>query len=163
MSNTDVTDETTEQDTAVGTPQDVVRAYFEAGNRSDIDGVLALFAKDAVVMAEGWETTIGRDEIRSVYERTLAPSRVRRDLRVKVDDIVEGDDVAVAPGEPGELERHAGDMSRTPLVIASDSWLRARAEGSRWDDAGIGTRAWRPSGPGILVSGRIEPSASLGS
>jgi uncharacterized protein (TIGR02246 family) len=129
MSHTDVA-ETTEQDTAGGMPQDVVRAYFEAGNRSDVDGVLALFAEDAVVMAEGWETAIGRPEIRSVYERTLAPSRVRRDLRVEVDDIVEGDDVAAV------RTHSSGTVSRLEYGASVDVFYRElfvlRRSAGRW-------------------------------
>lgn len=99
MSRTDLSSEYTEDDRSPSTPEGVVRAYVAAESRSDLDGVLALFAGDAVVMGEGWETASGRAELREMFERVLAPSRFRGELRIDVDRVLEGDEFAVVQAQ----------------------------------------------------------------
>jgi uncharacterized protein (TIGR02246 family) len=79
---------------AMNTPEDVVRGYFAAFNSSDVDGIVALFADDAVVMAHEFETATGTAQIRAAFEGAFA--RVRIQETIDVDRIVERGELAVA-------------------------------------------------------------------
>jgi hypothetical protein len=67
------------------TPQEVVRAYAEAANRRDVDGVLALYAAD--VHKYRFPATLsseGRESNREKYVRNFAENP---DLRVQILDM----------------------------------------------------------------------------
>jgi uncharacterized protein (TIGR02246 family) len=49
------------------TVENTVRAYFEAFNGSNLEDLLAVFTRDAVVMADEMPTVTGRDQIRDTY------------------------------------------------------------------------------------------------
>lgn len=53
-------------------PEDITRLIVERVNAGDADGVVALYAPDAVMAFPPGETTKGRDAIRAVYEQMIA-------------------------------------------------------------------------------------------
>lgn len=114
-------------------PQEVVQAYFAAGNNSSVDAAVALFTDDAVVMAEGWETATGRTEIQSLLARVLSPTAFRRNLQVDVDDVLQSHDVAAirthSTGTMARLEYGATvDLPYRELFVlrlSGGSWLIA--------------------------------------
>ena len=61
-----------------GGPADVLEAYVDAYNARDLDGVVALFAEDAVVtdhpLAGSGSVTTGVDEIRDLEHRDMVLS-----------------------------------------------------------------------------------------
>jgi len=48
--------------------ESIVRAYFAALNRSDVDGVVALFAEDGSFLPDESPTATGREQIRRAFE-----------------------------------------------------------------------------------------------
>lgn len=74
--------------------ESTVRAYFEALNRSDVDGVVALFAEEGSLLPDESPTATGREQLRRAYERTFQAISLQRELHI--DQIREGSDVAVA-------------------------------------------------------------------
>ncbi len=78
------------------TRQDVnasVRAYFEALNGNDVEGVLDLFTDDAVAMVNDAETAIGTEQLRAVYEYGFTVFHFGR--KVHVDESMVEEDLAV--------------------------------------------------------------------
>jgi uncharacterized protein (TIGR02246 family) len=78
-----------------------VRAYFEALDRSDVDGVLAVFAEDGSFLPDESPTATGREQIRHTYEGAFQARSFQRELHI--DQIREGSDVAVALHTTGTI------------------------------------------------------------
>ena len=53
-------------------PEDLTRLFVELGNAGDAAGLAALYEPDAVVAFPPGQMTVGRDAIRSLYEKMLA-------------------------------------------------------------------------------------------
>jgi ketosteroid isomerase-like protein len=53
-------------------PEDLDRFFLERANLGDLEGVVALYDTQAVLASPSGELTIGRENIRRVYERLLA-------------------------------------------------------------------------------------------
>lgn len=53
-------------------PRDVVSAWVAAFNRADVDALTALYHHDAVNHQVALEPVVGRDAIRSMFEREFA-------------------------------------------------------------------------------------------
>ncbi|GAB6940003.1 YybH family protein [Isoptericola variabilis] len=53
-------------------PNDLGRMFVERANAGDVDGLVALYAPDAVLAFPPGETQVGRDAIRAAYARLLA-------------------------------------------------------------------------------------------
>lgn len=62
----------TEQRERAATPEDLSRLIIERVNARDLDGLVALYEPDAVLAYPPGSQTVGREAIRSVYERLLA-------------------------------------------------------------------------------------------
>jgi uncharacterized protein (TIGR02246 family) len=111
----------------MNTPEDVVRGYFAAFNSSDVDGIVALFADDAVVMAHEFETAAGSAQIRAAFESALGACI---EEAIDVDRIVERGELAVAQthstGTLTVLESGATiELSYRELFVlrrSSDGW-----------------------------------------
>lgn len=54
-------------------PEDLTRLFVELANAGDADGLAALYEPDAVVAFPPGQMTVGRDAIRELYEKMLAP------------------------------------------------------------------------------------------
>jgi limonene-1,2-epoxide hydrolase len=54
------------------TPREVVRAWVEAFNRAEVDGLAALYAEDAINHQVVTEPVVGRAAIRAMFAREFA-------------------------------------------------------------------------------------------
>jgi uncharacterized protein (TIGR02246 family) len=72
--------------------ESTVRAYFEALNRSDIDGVVSVFAEDGSLMSDERETVTGHAQLRRTFEGFFKIFSFQRELHV--DHIREGAEMA---------------------------------------------------------------------
>lgn len=52
-------------------------AYIARVNERDLEGVVALFSPDAIVLAAGGQRLQGADEIRAIYAETVLPAEPR--------------------------------------------------------------------------------------
>jgi len=52
--------------------EELIKRYFDAFNRHDIDGVMACFHKDAVIIGANGKRCVGREAIRRSYESEFA-------------------------------------------------------------------------------------------
>jgi uncharacterized protein (TIGR02246 family) len=55
-------------------PEDLTRLFVECANDRDPDGIAALYEEDAVMAYPPGAQTVGRDAIRSLWEKVLANS-----------------------------------------------------------------------------------------
>ncbi|HEY7595708.1 MAG TPA: nuclear transport factor 2 family protein [Actinophytocola sp.] len=53
-------------------PEDLTRLFVERANAGDVDGMVALYAPDAVLAYPPGSATVGREAIRAVFEQLLA-------------------------------------------------------------------------------------------
>jgi len=51
--------------------ESTVRAYFDALNRSDVEGVVSVFAEDGTLMANESETVTGQEQICRLFQGTF--------------------------------------------------------------------------------------------
>lgn len=58
--------------TTAGEPEDLDRLFLERANAGDVDGVVALYEPDAVLVFPPGQLAVGSTQIRSVYEKFLA-------------------------------------------------------------------------------------------
>jgi ketosteroid isomerase-like protein len=54
------------------TPEELTRLFTELANAGDADGLAMLYEADAVLAFPTGQVTVGRDAIRTVYERMLS-------------------------------------------------------------------------------------------
>jgi len=54
------------------TPEELTRLFVERANAGDLDGLVALYAADAVLAFPPGRETVGRDAIRDVFAQMLA-------------------------------------------------------------------------------------------
>lgn len=64
----------------------LLRAYEAALNRSDVDAVMAVYAPDAVFMAQHRAAAVGRSAIETAYREIFG--MIRLDVRFEIDEIV---------------------------------------------------------------------------
>jgi uncharacterized protein (TIGR02246 family) len=64
----------------------LMHGYEAALNRADVDAVMALYAADAVFMAQHRQPTIGQAEIRAAY--TAIFSQIHLHIAFEIDEIV---------------------------------------------------------------------------
>src|SRR5690348_1398166 len=76
------------------TVENAVRAYFEALNRSDIDGVVSVFAEDGSLMGDERETATGHLQLRRAFEGIFKTLSFQRELTI--DSLREGAEMAAA-------------------------------------------------------------------
>lgn len=72
----------------------VVQNYGKAMNNSDVEGVLALFAEDAIFIPSGHATAMGKTAVRAAYQSEL--STIDLDITVTIDEISYQGDLAYA-------------------------------------------------------------------
>ncbi len=63
----------------------VIQSYGKAMHNSNIEGVMTLFAEDAIFIPSGHATAIGKKAIKVAYEAEL--SKIDLDVSVKIDEI----------------------------------------------------------------------------
>lgn len=64
----------------------LLRSYESALNAGDVAAVMALYAEDAVFMAQHRSPAIGRDQIRVAYSEIFAAIRLA--IRFEIDEVV---------------------------------------------------------------------------
>jgi uncharacterized protein (TIGR02246 family) len=74
--------------------ESTIRAYFEALNGSDVDGILGVFDEEGTFMMDEAETVAGHDELRRAFQGAFGARAFERELHV--DEIREADDLASA-------------------------------------------------------------------
>jgi uncharacterized protein (TIGR02246 family) len=67
--------------------ESVLATYEQALNASDTDTVMTLYADDGVFMAQHSTPNVGRDAIRSAYERVF--EAINLDVRFTVDEVMQ--------------------------------------------------------------------------
>ena len=72
----------------------ILEAYADRLRASDLAGVVDLYAADAAVMAPDIPTTVGREELTTVYKGAL--NAVAMDFRFEFDEVVIRGDTAIA-------------------------------------------------------------------
>ena len=75
------------------TPEEVVREYFAALSSGDLQRTLAVFSTDAAVMADGFDTTVGLDALRNMYDQVLGRARI--DETPRIERALQSDGLAV--------------------------------------------------------------------
>lgn len=94
--------------------ESIVRTYFDALSRSDVQGVVSVFAEDGILMGDELETLTGQEQIRRTLQGMFQTMSVQvQDLHV--DEVREEDDLAVA-------RTHTTD---TIKILASNSVVSA--------------------------------------
>lgn len=73
--------------------ESVVRSYFLALNKKDIDQVTGLFTDDAVLMLNDAKTVTGKSKVYDMYEHRFSTVSFGRD--VHIDDLSVDGDLAV--------------------------------------------------------------------
>ncbi|MGV9270180.1 nuclear transport factor 2 family protein [Kitasatospora sp. NPDC003701] len=109
-----------------GAPGTTVRHYYELVDASDIEGLLDLFAPDAVYHRPGYPPLIGRAELECFYGADRVIAEGTHSLRTVV---VSDDQVAVQ----GEFSGTLKDGSRVTLRFADFFALREDGRFARRD------------------------------
>lgn len=65
---------------------DLLRSYESALNAADVDAIVALYADDAVFMAQHRSPAIGRDQVEAAYREILG--MIRLDIEFAIDEVV---------------------------------------------------------------------------
>jgi len=84
-----------------------VRAYYEAVDRSDLDGLLALFAPDARYERPGYAALVGRAALSDFYRNV----RVIAEGRHAIEGLVVGGDEVAVRGSFAGRARAGNDLS----------------------------------------------------
>ena len=114
---------------AVGGPEDVVHAYFEAFNRADVDDILATFAADATVLADGVPTASNGPALRATYDGFFAAFTVTEN--VTIDRVERGVDLAVVRAHSSGTITTKSTGQSAALALRELFALRSTAEGWR--------------------------------
>lgn len=72
----------------------VVRRYYELVDRGDVEGLIALFARDSVYLRPGYQPLRGHDELRRFYTE----DRMIREGRHELDAVIVNETSAAARG-----------------------------------------------------------------
>lgn len=75
------------------TVEQTIRTYFDALNRSDVDGVVSLLTQDALLLRDEADTVSGRDQIRAAFGEIFKAISLKRE--VSINQAQEGRDTAV--------------------------------------------------------------------
>ena len=115
-------------------------AVVAADNASNLAGVLASYARDAVLLPPGDVPVAGADRIRARYERLFAGFRPAIDGRIA--QVCVAGPVALVQGHNGG--RLVGKDGAPSRAIDDDYWMVLRDDGSGFR---ISVLAWRPARP----------------
>ncbi|MET8168091.1 nuclear transport factor 2 family protein [Streptomyces sp. NPDC005329] len=100
-------------------PEDITRLFVERSNNGDAAGVAALYEEDAVLAYPPGELTVGRDAIRTVWEKVLA-NRPRFEPEPPLPTLISGD-IALTATPPRD---GAGARAQVVRRQSDGSWLR---------------------------------------
>ncbi len=100
-------------------PEDLTRLFVERVNAGDVDGLVELYERDAVVAFPPGRRTAGHDAIRALYEQMLA-DRPRFEPEEPLPTIQVGDLALTATPAKDE----AGARAQVVRRQADGRWLR---------------------------------------
>lgn len=106
-------------DTATTSPSDVHQAFAEAFNARDLEGMLALYEPDAVVVAGTGEVVDGPDNIRAAMKSYL---ELQGDIRIETVFVIQSGEIA--------LTRSRWEVRDGDEVTASSSGAEVMRRGS---------------------------------
>jgi uncharacterized protein (TIGR02246 family) len=117
--------------TAIGGPQEealqVLEKWTKAFTDSDVDGIVKLYASDALFLGTSSKTVVVKsEEIRKYFERALLNNRPRGATLDTHSDTVLSDTVVVVTGLDTLTE--AEMESQSAAMVASHLWLRNAAQ-----------------------------------
>jgi uncharacterized protein (TIGR02246 family) len=120
--------------TAIAGPQEealqVVEQWTKAFTESDVDGIVKLYAPDALFFGTGSKALVTKlDEIRKYFKRALSSARVERKLDPSV--MVLSDTVVVVTG----LETVTGVRGEKPFSATGRVTFVVAKRGSDWQIA----------------------------
>ena len=96
--------------------EEVIHNYGRAMNSSDLEGVIALYAKDAVFMPSGHPTAVGHKQIRSAYDQEF--KMIDLNVAIVIDEIVQhGKFAFVRSRSDGKLT-----LLRSNKIISTDKY-----------------------------------------
>ena len=94
-------------------PEDLDRLFLERANTGDVEGVVALYEPNAVLAFPEGQVTVGRENIRRVYEQSIAAGQKFQGIVLKA--LVKGDIAMTSTALPGnatvEIARRQSDGS----------------------------------------------------
>ena len=114
---------TTTDRTPARTPEELTRLFVERANAGDLDGLLALYAPDAVLAFPPGQETVGHDAIRAVFAQMLAQvsaAGTRFEQEELLPTLRHGDVALTATKPKDDTGGRAQVVQRQP----DGSWLR---------------------------------------
>jgi uncharacterized protein (TIGR02246 family) len=100
-------------------PEDLTRLFVERANDGDAIGIAALYEEDAVMAYPPGSQTVGRDDIRALWEKVLA-NAPRFEQEPPLPTLVSGD-IALTATAPRD---GAGARAQVARRQPDGSWLR---------------------------------------
>jgi uncharacterized protein (TIGR02246 family) len=100
-------------------PEDLTRLFVECANDGDAEGIAALYEEGAVMAYPPGAQTIGRDAIRSLWEKVLASSP-RFEQETPLPTLISGD-LALTSTPPKD---GAGARAQVVRRQPDGTWLR---------------------------------------
>ncbi|MFE6826475.1 YybH family protein [Streptomyces sp. NPDC057690] len=100
-------------------PEDITRLFVERSNAGDAAGVAALYEEDAVMAYPPGRLTVGRKEIRALWEKVLA-NRPRFEPESPLPTLISGD-IALTSTPPRD---GAGARAQVVRRQPDGTWLR---------------------------------------
>ncbi|MGP3928260.1 YybH family protein [Streptomyces sp. 8N616] len=100
-------------------PEDLARLFVELGNAGDAEGLAELYEPDAVLAFPPGSETVGREAIRTVFERMLA-DRPRFQLEEALPTVRNGD-LALTSTVPAD---NTGGRVQVARRQPDGTWLR---------------------------------------
>lgn len=108
-----------------------LNSYEQALNKSDVDAVMKLYAKDAVFMPQGSLPIVGRDAIRSSYEQIF--KTIKLNVVFKIDEVrqLAADWAFARTRSNGTVKVLASDRAPGPEAN-QELFLFHREDGGQW-------------------------------
>jgi len=100
-------------------PEDLTRLFVECANDGDAAGIAALYEEEAVMAYPPGSSTVGRDAIRSLWEKVLA-SAPRFEQEPPLPTLLSGD-IALTSTPPRD---GAGARAQVARRQPDGTWLR---------------------------------------
>jgi uncharacterized protein (TIGR02246 family) len=100
-------------------PEDLTRLFVEAANAGDADGVAELYEPDAVMAYPPGGQTVGRDAIRTLWEKVLT-NAPRFEPEPPLPTLISGD-LALTSTPPSD---GAGARAQVARRQSDGTWLR---------------------------------------
>jgi uncharacterized protein (TIGR02246 family) len=107
---TNAANETFDPSSQVQAATSVLRSYESALNAANVEAIVALYAEDAVFMAQHRSPAVGRDQVEAAYREIL--STIRLDIEFEIDEVV-----VASPTVAYARTRSAG----TTTILANDA------------------------------------------